>query len=266
MKKIFAIIMSVLMIACFMPSMAFAESNVAQIGETPYATLQTAIEAASARDEIVLLSNVTLTEKLTISKNITLNIGECKLSSTVTGTGAAIEIASGATVTIKGSGKIEGANGREASSPTQTAHLIQVSNGANLTLDGVTVAPGVTTTKSMTAPATTGVYVVNGTLNLKNATVNGGASSGKGNGGYGICVFQSGASLTAENSTIIGGALNSSGETNCEAGAAVYLQGGENPVNLTECTKDGKKLSYGIGGTCDNALYNRFSWVVILVD
>ena len=55
MKKLFAILMSVLMIACFMPTMAFADGEdtktyVAQVGETQYETLQAAIEAATAEE------------------------------------------------------------------------------------------------------------------------------------------------------------------------------------------------------------------------
>ena len=68
MKKLFAILMSVLMIACFMPTMAFAdvegtpaagegtpaageatETYVAQVGGTQYKTLQEAIAADTDR-------------------------------------------------------------------------------------------------------------------------------------------------------------------------------------------------------------------------
>ena len=82
MKKIFAILMSVLMIACFMPTMAFADGEgtlaageeiktyVAQVGETQYETLQAAIEAAKEGETITLLNDVNT--EVNIDKTITL--------------------------------------------------------------------------------------------------------------------------------------------------------------------------------------------------
>ena len=78
MKKLFAILMSVLMIACFMPTMAFADGEgtpvteaetknyVAQVGGTQYETLQAAITAATAGETttVELLANTT--EDITI--------------------------------------------------------------------------------------------------------------------------------------------------------------------------------------------------------
>lgn len=82
MKKLFAILMSVLMIACFMPTMAFADGEgtlaageeiktyVAQVGETQYETLQAAIEAAKEGETITLLNDVNT--EVNIDKTITL--------------------------------------------------------------------------------------------------------------------------------------------------------------------------------------------------
>ena len=73
MKKLFAILMSVLMIACFMPTMAFADGEtaaVAKIGETQYETLQAAIEAAKEGETITLLNDVNT--EVNIDKTITL--------------------------------------------------------------------------------------------------------------------------------------------------------------------------------------------------
>lgn len=82
MKKLFAILMSVLMIACFMPTMAFANGEgtlaageeiktyVAQVGETQYETLQAAIEAAKEGETITLLNDVNT--EVNIDKTITL--------------------------------------------------------------------------------------------------------------------------------------------------------------------------------------------------
>lgn len=82
MKKLFAILMGVLMIACFMPTMAFADGEgtlaageeiktyVAQVGETQYETLQAAIEAAKEGETITLLNDVNT--EVNIDKTITL--------------------------------------------------------------------------------------------------------------------------------------------------------------------------------------------------
>ncbi len=247
-KKCFALLISILMVVAMLPSIALAEgSNVCKIGTTEYATLPAAISAAEAGEQIVLIDDVTLSEKLTIDKNITINIGTHTVNSTVTDVGAAITVNS--TATITGSGQITGTDGRVAGSPTQDAYLIQVNKGATLALNGVTVKPGETTTNGSTAPATVGVYVFNGTLYLNNATVNGGVSDGQGDGGNAVVIFQSDASLTAENSTITGGALNSIGKTNCDAGVAVYFQGGKN-ATLTNCNITGGSATK----TADNYL------------
>ena len=82
MKKLFAILMSVLMIACFMPTMAFAdgegttaageatETYVAQVGGTQYKTLQEAITADTEGETITLLNDVNT--DVNIDKTITL--------------------------------------------------------------------------------------------------------------------------------------------------------------------------------------------------
>lgn len=82
MKKLFAILMSVLMIACFMPTMAFADGEgtttageetktyVAQVGETQCETLQAAVDAAKEGETITLLNDVNT--EVTINKTITL--------------------------------------------------------------------------------------------------------------------------------------------------------------------------------------------------
>ena len=231
MKKLLTLTLSLLMAFSLCLTISAEEKTVSSADE-----LKSAINNASENDEIVLSNDIDLTEKLTIDKKITLNIGEHTLSSKVT-SNAAINITS--EVTIKGSGIISNSyESRETSSPTQEAYLIQVSSGAKLTLDGVSVNPGATTTKGSTSYAVVGVYVVNGTLILNNATINGGVSNGQGDGGYGVYVFKSSATLEATDSTIIGGSLNSSGETNSGGGIAIYLQGGGN-VTLKNCTVKG---------------------------
>ena len=111
MKKLFAILMSIMMIACFMPTMAFAaggetttpgvtepsqngegesqtpvpgeaggEENatyVAKIGETTYESLAAAIQAIGTvgveGNRIELVSDTTLNAAITIEKNVTIS-------------------------------------------------------------------------------------------------------------------------------------------------------------------------------------------------
>ena len=109
MKKLFAILMSVLMIACFMPTMAFADGGeettyVAQVGKTQYKTLQEAIDADTTGETTVELLADTK-EDITISTGkVTLNLNGKKLTNSSSNT---ITVANGATLMIKGTGTVD---------------------------------------------------------------------------------------------------------------------------------------------------------------
>ena len=75
MKKLLAILLALVMVLAMVP--AFAEGEVAQIGETKYATLDEAIEKAADSDTIVLLADCT-TAGMNLSKNLTIDGGESK--------------------------------------------------------------------------------------------------------------------------------------------------------------------------------------------
>lgn len=233
-SKLLAVLLTVAMMLTLVPTVVFAADNsVCKIGETGYPSLTDAVYEAADGQEIVLLDSVELTEKLTINKKLTLNIGTYTLSSTVV-SGAALDIK--AEVTITGSGTIQGAD-RESNSPVATAYLLQVGSGAKLTLENVVVQPGKTQTGGSTASATTGIYVSGGTLVLNGATVKGGDSIGKGNGGYAVYVFGSSSQLTADDATMIGGAVERTGAVNNSGGRAVYIQNGNAVLN--NCTLTG---------------------------
>ena len=117
MKKLFAILMSVLMIACFMPTMAFAdgegtpatgeatETYVAQVGETQYETLQKAIDAATGETTTVeLLANTTEDITIPAGKKVTLNLNGKTLTNSSSDT---ITVANGAELTIEGTGTVD---------------------------------------------------------------------------------------------------------------------------------------------------------------
>lgn len=111
MKKLFAILMSVLMIACFMPTMAFADGEdtktyVAQVGETQYETLQAAIEAATAEETTTVELLAKTAEDITIpaGKKVILNLNGKTLTNSSSDT---ITVANGAELTIEGAGTVD---------------------------------------------------------------------------------------------------------------------------------------------------------------
>ena len=87
MKKLLAILLALVMVLAMVP--AFAEGEVAQIGETKYATLDEAIEKAADSDTIVLLADCT-TAGMNLSKNLTIDGGESKYTVTFNDKGIAL--------------------------------------------------------------------------------------------------------------------------------------------------------------------------------
>ena len=80
MKKIFAALMIITMIMCFMPMAAFAGTEYeARIGEISYVTLDAAVEAAADGDTIVLLKDCS-TEGFNLTKSITIVGDQHKIS------------------------------------------------------------------------------------------------------------------------------------------------------------------------------------------
>ena len=116
MKKLFAILMSVLMIACFMPTMAFADGEtaaVAKIGETTYPTLQEAINAATEGETTTgeLLANTTEDITIPAGKKVTLNLNGKTLTNKNSDT---ITVETGAELTIEGTGTVDNVTHRKA--------------------------------------------------------------------------------------------------------------------------------------------------------
>lgn len=109
MKKLFAILMSVLMIACFMPTMAFADGEtaaVAKVGETTYSTLQAAIAVATEGETTTVELLADTTEDITIpaGKKVTLNLNGKTLTNKNSDT---ITVQNGAELTIEGTGTVD---------------------------------------------------------------------------------------------------------------------------------------------------------------
>ena len=98
-----------------------AQGNVAKVGDTEYAKLADAVNAAQADDEIKVIANIATNLNLTISKKVTLDLGGFTLSD------AFIKIASD--VTIK--------NGEIVN--TNEPYPLKVTGSGNLTVDGVAI-------------------------------------------------------------------------------------------------------------------------------
>lgn len=121
-KKLFAVLLSAALLLSSMTVFA-AGDNVAKVGETEYATLQDAINAASNGQEVVLIADTKEDIVIDAGKTVTLNLGECTLTNesdhTITNKG---------TLTITGSGTVDNVTHQKAA--------IQNEPGAKVTLNG----------------------------------------------------------------------------------------------------------------------------------
>ena len=96
MKKALILVLTVVALIIALTVTAFAQQ--AEIGGTPFDTLEAAVSAANEGDEIVLLDDVSLNAILTISKPITLNGNGKTITSTAS---RAINVETTGSVTIK---------------------------------------------------------------------------------------------------------------------------------------------------------------------
>ena len=124
-----------------------AETYVAQVGDTKYATLKDAIAAAEAGQTVTLLANVKLTSTQAIRKQLTIDLNGKTISSTAYRT---IQLNAGAVLAVKDSasvGKIT--NTYTGSAYPSTIYLIDA--GAKFTLESGTIEsdPNVTSLQSV---------------------------------------------------------------------------------------------------------------------
>lgn len=184
MKKLFAILMSVLMIACFMPTMAFAdgegtpatgeatETYVAQVGETQYETLQKAIDAATGETTTVeLLANTTEDITIPAGKKVTLNLNGKTLTNSNSDT---ITVAYGAELTIEGTGTVDNVTHGKAA----------IFNNGTVVLNGGTYDRSAETGASATGSGENSYYTI---VNHGNMTIATGVTvqTAKNNNQYG---------------------------------------------------------------------------------
>ncbi len=118
-KSIFAALS--LAAALFPPS---ASAQVAKIGSTEYTTIEAAFTNAADGETITVTGDASITNAITVGKNITLDLQEFTISNGSTETDL-IKVSSNATLTIKGNGLI-------VNSGTNACNIIKVLGTLNL--------------------------------------------------------------------------------------------------------------------------------------
>ena len=136
-RKLLALVLSLLLVFAFTPVAFAAEGDVAQIGENTYPTLQAAVEAAKPGDEIMLIADAEA-NGVGIEKQLILNLNGHTLSAastTATPPNAILVIKGAGDLTITGTGTIT--NGVSLAN----YHALLVGEGGKLNIEsGVTVS------------------------------------------------------------------------------------------------------------------------------
>ena len=178
-RKLLALVLSLLLVFAFTPAAFATAGDVAQIGENTYPTLQAAVEAAKPGDEIMLIADAEA-NGVGIEKQLILNLNGHTLSAastTATPPNAILVIKGAGDLTITGTGTITNTQN------VLNYHALLVGDGGNLTIDsGVTVSlPG-------NSPANSQCCVLirdaNSTLNTSGTLINKGFFAISGNGTY----------------------------------------------------------------------------------
>ena len=129
-QRILAILLSLTMMFTLVPTAMAEGAEVAQIGEAKYETLQAAIDAADAGQTVKLVANTAEDIKIPADKDITLDLGNSKLTNK---SGDTITVALGATLTITGNSEDE----------TKVGTVDNVTNGkADIVNNGTVILNG----------------------------------------------------------------------------------------------------------------------------
>ena len=229
-KKIFAILMAVMMVVTFMPSMAFAEGDVAKIGEQTYPTLQGAVDAAGTGQigtEIVLLKSFELAEQIQVNdgKTLTLDLN----GKTITASdgfsnpnGGVICVHNGGTLTIDD--KFQDKKGKISGGNTVYTAVIMTKNGDDST------KPAKLVVNNGTLEGKTAGIAGNGSRGNTDVTIKGGTIKGIAtNDSVGIFNPQAG-KLSIQGGTIEGavGVYVKAGTVSVVAGGTIKGNGNKN--------------------------------------
>lgn len=250
------------------------ELPVAKIGETVYGSLADAVVAAQGGDTVTLLTDVALTEALTLDKDLTLDLGGKTVTAGAVKTTRLSNDGCYAGFVVNGSAQVAVKNGTLTSayatykdgttSASYSSYVVLVDDTAHLTLDGVCVV-GQDAGDNYVRASGGICYDSTGSLTLKSCTVSAGASNGKGyNYNIPAAIFTvSGCdgTLVVDATTVTGGAATGI-KMDKDGSAAINVNGG---VDVT--VSNGSKLvGGGSAKTAGNALEARGSGTLKVSD
>ena len=250
------------------------ELPVAKIGETVYGSLAEAVVAAQGGDTVTLLTDVALTEALTLDKDLTLDLGGKTVTAGAVKTTRLSNDGCYAGFVVNGSAQVAVKNGTLTSayatykdgttSAIYSSYVVLVDDTAHLTLDGVCVVGQDAGDNHVRASG--GIcYDSTGSLTLKSCTVSAGASNGKGynynNPAAIFTVSGCDGTLVVDATTVTGGAATGI-KMDKDGSAAINVNGG---VDVT--VSNGSKLvGGGSAKTAGNALEARGSGTLKVSD
>ena len=250
------------------------ELPVAKIGETVYGSLADAVVAAQGGDTVTLLTDVALTEALTLDKDLTLDLGGKTVTAGAVKTTRLSNDGCYAGFVVNGSAQVAVKNGTLTSdyatykdgttSASYSSYVVLVDDTAHLTLDGVRVV-GQDAGDNYVRASGGICYDSTGSLALKSCTVSAGASNGRGynynNPAAIFTVSGCDGTLVVDATTVTGGAATGI-KMDKDASAAINVNGG---VDVT--VSNGSKLvGGGSAKTSGNALEARGSGTLKVSD
>ena len=250
------------------------ELPVAKIGETVYGSIAEAVKAAKDGETVTLLTDVALTEALTLDKDLTLDLGGKTVTAGAVKTTRLSNDGCYAGFVVNGSAQVAVKNGTLTSayatykdgttSASYSSYVVLVDDTAHLTLDGVCVVGQDAGDNHVRASG--GIcYDSTGSLTLKSCTVSAGASNGKGynynNPAAIFTVSGCDGTLVVDATTVTGGAATGI-KMDKDGSAAINVNGG---VDVT--VSNGSKLvGGGSAKTAGNALEARGSGTLKVSD
>lgn len=133
-RKFLSILLTLAMALTLLPTAAMADGEkVAEVDKIEYATLQEAVDAATAGQTVKLVVDVTEDITIPTGKNITLDLGNSKLTNK---SGDTITVALGATLTVTGNGESADEDGSAGTVDNVTNGKADIVNNGTVILNG----------------------------------------------------------------------------------------------------------------------------------
>ena len=132
-QRILAILLSLTMMFTLVPTAMAEGEKVAKVGDVEYETLQAAINAATAGQTVKLVANTAEDIKISADKDITLDLGNSKLTNK---SGDTITVELGATLTVTGNGESADEDGSAGTVDNTTHQKADIVNNGTVILNG----------------------------------------------------------------------------------------------------------------------------------